>query len=205
MTLRDKIDALTATTDVQGNTIAVGDRVRSFDFPLYLEDRDCFLGIDTEGDRVAFVEGIVEAIGEDVMQGCARYRIRIEREVCIADGKTIPDCYGAGHEVFPPVNGTPSWMHGRTFGVVKVDPRERLFAGVFTTGISYADRTVEEHGDMKRLAFLDFGTLQLEVRPDCPSDLRPLIETDAAAIQAKRGEQYQVSAAGQTVTLGHRL
>jgi hypothetical protein len=80
----------------------------------------------------------------------------------------------------------------------------RIFSGVFPTGISYADRQREETGDYKRLAFLSFSTLVLEVRPDCPHGLRTEIEADAARIQARRGEHFQVSTCGQTVLLGDR-
>lgn len=79
---------------------------------------------------------------------------------------------------------------------------ERIFIGVFPGGISYADRQREKHGDYARLAFLPYDTLELKVEPDCPAELRPQIETDAAAVQAKRGELFQISSAGQTVMLG---
>jgi hypothetical protein len=81
---------------------------------------------------------------------------------------------------------------------------ERLFVGVFPTGISYADRSREKHGDYARCAFLPFGSLQLEIEPDCPRDLKALIVKDAKKIQARRGEHYVVSGAGQTVLLGGR-
>lgn len=83
--------------------------------------------------------------------------------------------------------------------------RNRIFACVFPTGISYADRTREERGDYKKLAHLFFSDLRLDVASDCPADLREWIETDAATIQAKRGERYQVSTSGQYVTLGYDL
>lgn len=67
------------------------------------------------------------------------------------------------------------------------DPR--LFIGIFPGGVVYADRTREEHGDYKRLAFLAWHSLALEVKPDCPADLRCRIEADAAHFQAKRGPQ----------------
>ena len=81
---------------------------------------------------------------------------------------------------------------------------ERLFVGVYPAGISYADRSREKHGDYARCAFLPFGSLKLEVEPDCPRDLRAFIVKDAAKIQARRGEQYVVSGSGQTVLLGGR-
>jgi hypothetical protein len=82
-------------------------------------------------------------------------------------------------------------------------PEDRVFSGVFPTGISYADRTVEVGGDYKRLAFLPFSTLELEWHAKrVPADVRAYIVRDAAKIQARRGGDYRVSTAGQTVRLG---
>lgn len=80
--------------------------------------------------------------------------------------------------------------------------KDRLFIGVFPAGLVYADRTREEHGDYKRLAFLPWHNLALEVKPDCPADLRRRIEADAATYQARRGQQEPISTCGQTVLLG---
>jgi hypothetical protein len=82
---------------------------------------------------------------------------------------------------------------------------ERLFIGVFPAGIVYADRHNEVAGDYKRLGFLSFATLKLDVERSCPADLRKRIELDAAATQAKRGQTMTVSTCGQTVMLGSRL
>lgn len=80
---------------------------------------------------------------------------------------------------------------------------ERVFSGVYSTGISYADKDVEVHGDYKKLAFLPFSTLVLEWYANrVPPDVREYIEWDAAKMQARRGQQYAVSSSGQTVTLG---
>ncbi len=79
---------------------------------------------------------------------------------------------------------------------------DRLFIGIFPGGIAYADRHREKDGDYARLAFLPYDTLQLKVEEDCPSDLQAVIEADAAAIQSRRGELFQVSSSGQTVRLG---
>ncbi|MGA2107227.1 MAG: hypothetical protein ABSH25_06250 [Syntrophorhabdales bacterium] len=78
----------------------------------------------------------------------------------------------------------------------------RLFIGIYPTGVSYADRSREECGDYKRLAFLNFHTLALDIEKDCPADLRERIVADASTIQARRGQQFQTSTSGQTVTLG---
>lgn len=80
---------------------------------------------------------------------------------------------------------------------------DHLFVGVFPAGISYADRSREEHGDYMKVAFLPFDSLELVVyKPKSP--LLALIRADAAKIAARRGESYQVSSSGQTVRLGGR-
>lgn len=83
--------------------------------------------------------------------------------------------------------------------------QKRLFTGVFPTGIIYADRAREVAGDYKRLAFLGFSTLELEIEKDCPAGFRALICADAAELQAKKGQPYPISESGQYVTLGHKL
>jgi hypothetical protein len=81
---------------------------------------------------------------------------------------------------------------------------QRIFAGIYPTGIVYADRKRERGGDYARLAFLSFDTLELDIEPDCPRTLRQQIIEDAARIQARKGEDFQISQAGQTVLLGSR-
>jgi hypothetical protein len=82
---------------------------------------------------------------------------------------------------------------------------DRVFIGVFPAAISYADRKVEEHGDYKTLAILPYSTLELEVRPGCPPALLQYIAESAAEIQAKRGQEFRISACGQAVLLGSAL
>ena len=79
----------------------------------------------------------------------------------------------------------------------------RIFCCVLSGGISWSDRAVERHGDYKPLAFLEFRSLALRTELDCPAAFRAEIEHDAAWFQARRGEQYQTTTSGQTVTLGH--
>lgn len=85
----------------------------------------------------------------------------------------------------------------------RLSASERLFKGVYPEGIVYADRSREVNGDYRKLAFLPFGTLVLEWwDTNVPPDVAKLIEIDARALQARRGEQFQVSGSGQTRTLG---
>jgi hypothetical protein len=72
-------------------------------------------------------------------------------------------------------------------------------------GVVYADRQHEKDGDYARCAFLPYDDLTLKIEPDCAAELRPLIEHDASEMQAKRGQEYQVSSSGQTVLLGSAL
>lgn len=78
---------------------------------------------------------------------------------------------------------------------------ERLFIGVYPCGIVYADKERETDGDYARVAFLDYRTLTLTV-DDKNSPLLDAVRADAAAIQARRGQQFPISACGQTITLG---
>lgn len=69
--------------------IGVGDRVRSYDFA---------------GVWDHYIEGVVEAITEP-MEGCPRYKLRVERRV--VGGQEAPPY---AEYVYPPVNGTPTMM-----------------------------------------------------------------------------------------------
>jgi len=86
--------------------------------------------------------------------------------------------------------------------VMTKDKGHRLFIGLYPCGVVYADRWVERHGDYKRLAFLSYATLKLDVEKDCPPELAEQIRTDARRIQDKRGENYVITGSGQTVLLG---
>lgn len=95
--------------------------------------------------------------------------------------------------------------------VLSTDPidrlcqQDRLFIGIYPTGIAYADRQRKVAGDYQRLAFLRFATLELVIEDFCPTALESRIRSHAALIQAKQGEAYSISTAGQTVTLGAAL
>jgi hypothetical protein len=78
------------------------------------------------------------------------------------------------------------------------DPQDdRLFAGVYSTGIVYADKAREVHGDYKRVAFLPYSSLVLEIA-DPNSPLIERVKSDAAALQARRGQVFAISTCGQT-------
>ena len=78
----------------------------------------------------------------------------------------------------------------------------RIFSGIYPGGVVFANWTVEQAGDYKRLAFLPYRSLELEIERDCPPDLAEEIRLAAAPIQARRGGEFQISASGQTVVLG---
>lgn len=81
------------------------------------------------------------------------------------------------------------------------DGKQRLFAGIYPSGIVYSDRWRESCGDYVRLGFLPFSTLELDLDAGCPPELAAMIHEDADATIARRGERIQVSASGQTVQL----
>ena len=81
----------------------------------------------------------------------------------------------------------------------------RLFYGCLGNGLTFADRYREEHGDYKTVAHFSLLKLKLEFRRDCPAELKPEIEAICNDLIARRGEEYEVSWSGQTVTLGGEL
>lgn len=80
--------------------------------------------------------------------------------------------------------------------------RENLFIGVYPTGLVYADRSTEVAGDYKRLGYLNYRTLKLELEPDCDPAFVPLIQADAKRMQSMRGKPFPLSTCGQSVVLG---
>jgi len=82
---------------------------------------------------------------------------------------------------------------------------ERIFAGIYPSGILYSDRRRVQNGDYKRLGFLSFSTLSLDLEKDCPEDLADWIREDARRLQARVGEPFRISTAGQEVILGSEL
>lgn len=82
---------------------------------------------------------------------------------------------------------------------------DRIFVGYFPCVISYADRKREVNGDYARLATLSYSTLELVFDEKCPVGLRNEIVQHAATIEAKRGQNLEVSACGQTMMLGQSV
>lgn len=72
------------------------------------------------------------------------------------------------------------------------------------TGLAFCDKSREVHGDYKKVAHLFFSDLRLEIS-DHRSTLLPEIEKQAYELRQKRGQPFQVSSAGQTVTLGYAM
>ena len=108
--------------------------------------------------------------------------------------------------VFPKIVGTsrkpPLAM--QRLAEDKILPNQ-VFVGIFPGGISYADTSKEEGGDYKRLAFLSYRTLELEIRESCPSDLAEAIRSHAAVYQENPGAALEVSGCHQLVRIGESL
>lgn len=79
---------------------------------------------------------------------------------------------------------------------------DRIFCRVSPTGIVWADREQLVDGDYARLAFLPFDTLELAIEARCTPELAREIQASAAIVQSRKGQPYQVSTSGQTITLG---
>lgn len=73
---------------------------------------------------------------------------------------------------------------------MKDDPKLRLFIGCYEGGLMYCDRLVQDAGDYRRVAFLPYRSLVLDIESQCPAVLRPLILAHAADMQARKGEQF---------------
>lgn len=88
--------------------IKIGDKVRSFDF----DSRDI------EGTDACFMEGVVEGFKE--VEGCMRYDIAVTRLVFRGEEKDIEQDL----RVYPPLNGTPTWMGRTCNGVFQIEAAE---------------------------------------------------------------------------------
>jgi hypothetical protein len=73
----------------------------------------------------------------------------------------------------------------------------------FPTDIVYADRTRDDPAtkDYKRLAYLNYASLKLDLEPDLKGDLLAYVVAEAAAIQARKGQRFQI-AGNLSITLG---
>lgn len=74
---------------------------------------------------------------------------------------------------------------------------------VYPTGIVYADRTRDDPAtrDYKRLAYLNYASLELDLEPDLKGDLLNHVIASAAKIQAMKGQSFQI-AGNASVILG---
>lgn len=98
-----KVPNFAVTKPEDAEQIAVGDRVRSYDF---------------ESSDENYADGIVEHDG-DIIEGCARYRIKVENRVIDGIAAKSNDAFQL-QDVFPPVNGTRRSFGGYTNGVRKL-------------------------------------------------------------------------------------
>ena len=70
-----------------------------------------------------------------------------------------------------------------------------------TTGLVYADRTRDdpETHDYKRLAYLNYATLQLQMEPDCNGELADYVRREAAKLQALKGQPFSIAGNMQVI------
>jgi hypothetical protein len=74
-----------------------------------------------------------------------------------------------------------------------LEAKGRLFIGIYPTGLSYSDRGVEEHGDYKKLGYLNYASLKLDLNKDCSPEMAVLILDDAARMQKQAGQLFNIS------------
>jgi len=108
-------DLLNDLQDPTGKPIAIGSRVRSFDFPFAYRKAGEALGTDMDGQLANFMEGTVIAIGE-MIEGCERYRIAVDKVVRAGVIQDISQANSPMHAT-PPTNGTKHAAGGVTAGV----------------------------------------------------------------------------------------
>lgn len=102
----DETPVTHAPAGITYDTIAVGDTVKSLDFPD-----------DPTKDDTCFAEGVVT----NIIQGrdCPRYEIRVSRRVF---GRKVMEIEGVAEPVliYPPVNGIPTSLGGVYHSVRKL-------------------------------------------------------------------------------------
>jgi len=96
---------------------------------------------------------------------------------------------------------TPPAAAAHAAGHIQTTPdiEERLFVGCYPTGLVYADRKRNAHGDYATCAFLSYATLELELAKDCPRSLAEAIKRDAIRIQGMRGQLFSIAGNMQVV------
>ena len=106
---------LNAYNDINHNPLNISTYVRTFDFPDIAGNQFC--GLDLDGERACYAEGTIEAIGDDIVEGCPRYRIRVDR-IIFGGEVSHPS---PPHFLYPPLNGTPNLLRPYpTFGVTAI-------------------------------------------------------------------------------------
>jgi hypothetical protein len=79
-----------------------------------------------------------------------------------------------------------------------------LFIGTFGEGWTFADRSVEQHGDYKKIAFYSFARMVLEIKAP-RSKLLPEIKEWIKAQNYMIGDVIGVTTSGQTRILGSAI
>lgn len=83
-----------------------------------------------------------------------------------------------------------------------MNPADRLFIGIYPTGIVYADREVEVNGDYRVIGRLPYDTLVLQLDYACPGELIDIVRREARKMYARAGEEFEYTTSRQTVLLG---
>ena len=92
-----------------------------------------------------------------------------------------------------------------TDNCTKHEAIKRFFVGIQATGVVYCDKAREENNDYLAIARVFFDTLELKWynKETTPEAMLELIRVSSMDLQSRCGQEYQVSASGQTITLGY--
>lgn len=107
--------------DPTGLQLAIGDMVRSFDFPMAYVKQGEMLGTDLEGERANFIEGRLKGYGT-IVEGCPRYEIELTRRIVSGEEQALPSD-AEERLILPPLNGTRHMLGGVTACVFKIERR----------------------------------------------------------------------------------
>lgn len=132
-----RIQRITATTDLFGQPLDIGCKVRVFHFYDYDHETDQCRGVSALGEGQGYWEGTLTAIGdapEDRNFPGPRYTIKTESDTYWArnnaNSPAVRRRQASTETIHPPVNGTPVKLRGqdlgwRTFGVFRITDDEK--------------------------------------------------------------------------------
>lgn len=132
--------SITSRLDFEGNELKKERPVRSYDFGPEIRGKTLLLPPSEKGKEANWVEGVLLAIGEKIIDGMPRYEI-LPKIIC-HNGK-ITQASDA-KSIYPPVNGTNGILGGKRCAVVTVEDIDSCFDSAGMSGQKYIASAPEE-------------------------------------------------------------